>query len=578
MKKIYYFLFLLFIAFSCEKESVYNEAIINNDIPNTEYNNLVNDIALAVNHALTESEDFRSELKGAALEMFDGDYDVLFSNIIDKKITPTESAVTKGFTNDNFTIGDLLNSSLNTVGGSTTKALVANSGIGSIIDKYPNIQMSIPVNIETWDGKSVLPVIVVPDNYKENVTKYVPGYDKLGRRIWVDAINEPVNQAYIVIGNNERGGNIGFEGISFVDLPDPKNLSAQLTEAGIQLTWSMSSTKYVTGYNVYRMAAGDKYFAKIGEISSQNSRGYNDLSVSPNRKYSYYVEAFHINDSGCIVSEPSEIVTIVAPPFPEPVESFEAIVDSKNCVELRWINNNNQYNKDTKIYKRETGSADDYKLLTTLKNNESYIFDRSIQEGKRVTYRVSHSSFLGESPYQYDVVQMPYRDVNSNSSVYIKQIKIGSMRDLRKIESWIFGKPEFYVTVSNVDRLSREPYIVADKMDFKFNKRKTTSQLFKNRRVLEWKPDFWYDMLSFNIVEYDNVVVNVKCKVEMGVGYNTKNKFKTDFSGDSKVEMTLEFKNKVTSCGNAWLSYYDNPEQWLLFQNYGIELLISEKP
>src|SRR5690606_23914834 len=128
-----------------------------------------------------------------------------------------------------------------------------------------------------------------------------------------------------------------------------------------------------------------------------------------------------------------------------------------------------------------------------------------------------------------------YRDISQESPVYIKQIKFTDWT----LERWPAGKPEFYIAVSNVDA-GKEPYTVQEQIDCQFVDKTNVSQVFYGKEVLKWKPGFWYDMLTFTVLEYDKP--SSKYTFEISVAYNQKDEKKQGLqsTGASDFEITFE--------------------------------------
>jgi hypothetical protein len=532
----------------------------------SDYNLEIRDFSLAVRTAISDNNEFRKLIKTESLKMFDGDYDILLSNIVDKKIEPVtedQKSVDK-----DFNVRDLLencyNSSRTTSGLKDSKSI-----IDDLITKYPYLQISVPVNAEKWNDETYIPVITfLPEEYNDLTTSELTGYTSEGKTIAVDAVTLP-EEPVIVISMNERISLI-IDPVGIITPPNPYNLTGTLTESGIRITWQMPDTtdsNNTDGYYVYRKSASDATYLKISTISGSYNRSYDDNNVESAKVYSYFVVSY--NDSE--VSYPSNYLTMTAPLFPNPVTSFDAIQNAKYEIELRWQNDNSQYIKETRLYKYVVGITSGYQLLHSFSSVQHDYFDRDITPGKKIIYKVTHVTSLGESNPRYDFVQAPFRDVSQESPVYIKKIKFTDWR----IERWPAGKPEFYITVSNVDPVNKSPFKVQDQINCEFSSRSSTSQTFYGVKVLGWQPGFWYDMLTFTAVEYDRPSGELKLKI--GVGYNLKDSTKIGtLKTSGSAEYIITFQDKGEECGNSYIDYFDSPETWLEFPNYGVKILISE--
>ena len=558
----------IFIFQACEKNEIVendNILVVEELFQDNEYNTDFSDFAKAVSNALNTSSDFRKLVKNEALLMVDGDYDVILKRVINKKVTAPSTLKSAKV---NYTVKDLLEDSY-LISGQLDLKSTSTSIIDELSNKYPDLQIAVPVHAEDWDEENYIPTVTfLPLEYDDATTTTITGYDSQGNIVPIDVINEP-SKPVIVISENERLIDLEPDPDYPIVPSTPTNLSGIQTESGIRLTWEMpSGTKpfNTTGYYVYRKSAGTSTYAMISTVEGAYERSYDDNNIEASRSYSYYVMAYNQGET----SSPSNYITVIAPNYPKPVLSFDAIQNAKNEIELRWQNDHSQYILETRISKHVVGVTNGYQFLKSFTANEQDYFDHDVTVGKKVVYKINHVTSLGESNAKYDFIHVPYRDISQNSPVYIKQIKFNDW----EIERWPAGKPEFYVTVTNVDAGGKTPYKVQEDIDCQFSSRSSTSQVFTGKKVIDWKPGFWFDMLSFYVVEYDRSWG--KLDITASVGYNSKNQDSTGFKTSGKVAYSYTIENKGEKCGNSYLNYYDDPEVWLEFPNYGVEVLVSE--
>jgi hypothetical protein len=552
---------------ACEKQELIDDSSSEPTelFQDNEYNTDFSDLAKAVSNALKTNSSFRKIIKEEALLMIDGDYDVILKRVISKKVVPS---TTLKSVNLNYTVKDLLEDSY-----STSNQVKLKSSSSSIIDelsnKYPYMQIAVPVHAEEWDEENYIPTVTfLPLEYDDATTTTITGYDSQGNIVPIDVINKPAKPV-IVISENERLIDIEPDPDFPIEPFTPTNLSGIQTESGIRLTWEMPSVSKpsnTTGYYIYRKSSGTSSYLKIKTVVGAYERSYDDNNVEASRSYSYYVMAYYQVET----SSPSNFISITAPNYPKPVLSFDAIQNSTNEIELRWQNDHSQYILETKVSKHVVNVTNGYQFFKSFTANEQDYFDHDVTVGKKVVYKINHVTSLGESNAKYDFVQVPYRDISQNSPVYIKQIKFTDW----SLERWPAGKPEFYITVTNVDAGGKTPYKVQEDIDCQFSSRSSTSQTFTGKKVIDWKPGFWFDMLSFYVVEYDRSWG--KLDISASVGYNSKNADSTALSGVGKVAYSFTIQDKGEKCGNSYLNYYDDPEIWLEFPNYGVEVSVSE--
>ncbi len=497
--------------------------------------------------------------------MIDGDYDVILKRVISKKVAAPSTLKSAKV---NYTVKDLLEDSYSTSGKLSLKS-ASTSIIDELSNKYPDMQIAVPVSCGKLGWRKLYSTVTfLPLEYDDEQLLPLQVMILKVNIVPVDVINEPSETCNCYQWKREVDWYRADPDYPIVP-STPTNLSGTQTESGIRLTWEMpSGTKpfNTTGYYVYRKSAGTSSYTRIKTVVGAYERSYDDNNVEASRSYSYYVMAYYQGET----SSPSNYITLTAPNYPKPVLSFDAIQNSKNEIELRWQNDHSQYILETKVSKHVIGVTNGYQFLKSFTANEQDYFDNDVTVGKKVVYKINHVTSLGESNAKYDFVQVPYRDISQKSPVYIKKIKFSDW----KIERWPAGKPEFYITVTNVDAGGKTPYKVQDEINCKFSSRSSTSQTFYGKKVIDWKPGFWYDMLTFTVLEYDKPSGTLTLKAS--VGYNKKNIAKTGLDVAAGVDYEIKFSDKGEKCGNSYLNYFDEPEQWLEFPNYGVKVLVSE--
>lgn len=125
----------------------------------------------------TESADFRAALKEEALKKFDGDYDILYTNIRGKNI--------KGKQFDAYLDK-----------GETLKQAT----IEAILEKNPLLNIAIPLHSEKWNTSKHSLLVAALDSEESPVLK---AFDSQGKVYYIKHDVEP-NVPVIVVGYNER--------------------------------------------------------------------------------------------------------------------------------------------------------------------------------------------------------------------------------------------------------------------------------------------------------------------------------------------------------------------------------------
>jgi hypothetical protein len=583
-------LFSSFLFFSCatDADNVTPTVGKKAEMPEftTDYDKQINDLAQAVGKAVQNNDGFRGLIRDRAMQQFDGDYDVLMTQITDVTIPISDKNIATRSASSELSVRDLLQSYYSQ---NTTRAIPTESVIDEMERLYPALQISVPIHAEEWDPAIQAPTIVfIPEGYEEGTTTVVPGYDSNGDFVWVDAINEP-DYPVIVIGMNERVDDDGellklddipmiypFGDKNWDDSPSgevttpsaPTNLTGTVANNGIYLSWGHSETPEM--YYIYRKAYNGASYTKYATVTGSYNRSYTDYSVTSGRSYSYYVTAVNRDSYTVKESAPSNYVLANAPAVPAALSNFAATLSGKN-VELNW-NNDGDNLSSVKIEYAVPENSSYYNMLTTLNGGINYFIHNNTNKGKMTRYRASRTNANGTSDAKTDFIYVPYRNSAANSPVYIKQITYTD----GSAEGWIAGKPEFYLKIVGSTNDGKTVELQKD-MDFKFNKRSKSSQIFTDRHAYNWRyytDRDWYSTMTFYLEEYDRpsgeykFIANAKLNAKLS----------DNLGAEAGVGLEVAFKNKGNWCGSSYTNYFDNPEMWLTFPGYGAKVLISEKP
>lgn len=548
-------LLLMIGLFACQKDEI--NKVEQAKYMDTEHNQKLSQLAISVNKAIS-NKSFRNLIKDEAQKKFDGDFDILIKDIVNK---PVENHLKNKFSGkENVTVKELLEEYF--PDSYKKKFKSGSSIIDDLVKRYPDLQISVPVHNEEWDPDNYIPVVsFIPEEYEDQTIKSIPAFNNNDEEISIDAVNEP-SEPVIVIGHNERMMIIEPDD---TPPPTPSNLTGICTEAGIRLNWNMPSNAdhaNTWGYYVYRKSSSNTSYQLKSIVNGVNNRFFDDNSVVAGAVYSYYVMAYRDN----LKSPASNYITVTAPLMPNPVLSFDAIQHSLNEIELRWENDNSQYISYTQLSRHIVNVNSGYVPLKQFTPNQHDYFDHDISLGKKNIYKINHVTPTGTSNPKYDFVNIPYRDISKKSPVYIKEMFVS---DVKGVEEWWRGAPEFYVTVANVSG-DKTPYMIQEKLDFQFDHRTTYHVINGGSKILDWQPGFWYDMITFHVIEYNRGEV----KINLGVGYNKKNIAKTGFEAQGGVNFVYEAP-KYKNCGTYFFDYFDYPDQWLEFPNYGFKILVG---
>jgi hypothetical protein len=589
MKRIIY-IFALIISASfaaCDNnenevsKELQTEAIGELFEPN-EYNLDFKNFALAVGNAMKENKQFRKLIKREALSKFDGDYDILLRYVADKSIEQEGNSVQL---RSSFNVKDLLEGSYNSINSLNNANLRSGSSesiIEELIAKYPDLQITVPIHAEDWDDENDIPIVTfVPLEFEDGVTQLVTGYNPDGSITTLNAITPP-NQTVIVISENERVVSKPMDplrplepGVPIVDmyrdsLPplSPIDLTALQTGEGVALSWKKNQTPHpatIVGYHIYRKSASDANFILRAVNNGVNNTVYVDQTTLAGATYSYYITAYN----GAGSSDASNTVLVTGTGRPSALSSFEVKQNTINQIEVRWTTENNQYIQGTRLAKNVVGITNGYQSIGEFNSNTYDYFDNNVILGEKVIYRAYIYTETGYSNPKYDFVKVPYRDPSKKSQVRIKQIHCNG-----SVESWLRGSPEFCIKVLGVDK-DNKSYEIQSQIycDFEgsiFGWDETQNfDIF----VMDWKPDVWYDKLTFYVIEDDH---NDDTKITLKAEINYKTTA-NDLSVATTTGVEYSFSHDGEKIGYGYLDYFDEPDIKIEFPNYGFTMKFGKE-
>ena len=566
----------------------------------TDYNLDLRDFAMAVNEAVNTNKSFRKLIKEEALKMFNDDYDVIFSHVLDRQISQNDREISVNAPNRakaNYTVRDLFEDSYfalaekekvseKTMMAVKTSFDLTGSGmhksrglalLDALTTEYPNLQVSVPIHIEQLEDENYIPpVTFIPGEFNDGITPKVPGFFK-DSHVTVDALLEPTN-AHIVIGLNEW--------MDFYDEPEtivppaPTSLTGQATEHGILLSWSVptvANSGNAKGYNLYRINdAGSNFGVPYATITGVNNKLFTDVNITYATTYSYIVTAF--NEAGESVASS---VFSITPARPAAATKFEVNPSGANKAKLTWKFNSTDYTGTVKLSKRLYYEEEYFNVFGTPQISANEYTEYGVVPGQKFEYKIERETGVGISEAVYDFMYMPYRDVSKKSEVYIKEVMF---TDVPKIEAWIRGKPDYKIKVL---RAKNGGAATEEVTNIEFKGVRESNKWFSVNRLVksDWQPGFgdvtWYDVLSFYAVEHDggswdNIEFSVKSlqKITKEVLPSASPQKVANYAAivPIVVFLAVEVSSNVAKwvkkdddkIGQAYLNYYDDPNYTLV--------------
>lgn len=588
LKKInYLWLFLTTLhLFSCTTNELDVKVVQpeSREIINTSQNEVFDGVAQTISKLMRESTDFRRIVRKMALDKFDGDFDIMLKTLGEQPIADLSAVRGGGST---VTVSDLFNELY-----PATKSISREEILETLVEMYPLMQISVPFHADIWEDGYIPTVIFLDEEYQENVTKFVKGYNADGSEVWVDAINPP-DVPVIVVGFNERNGlsleeqeQMAYTYIQQVMSQAPRKvtprdseiigsankpfLSINVTSSNIYLSWTqptMSST--VLGYRIYRKAAGETNFTLITTNGGASNTTYYDTNYVSLQNYDYYVASYCMVGLAVFTAN-SNIVSCTAPVRPAPVESFTLTPLNTTRLMLSWVSPNT-YVDSLEIHRLNLLGEDEPSHIATIANPQSSpdTYVDNVEPGQKYMYQLINYLGGNYSTSVRDIYYAPYRNVHQTEDVYVN--KMGYSCDVSEIEGIFQGAPEFYLTILNPDEDGNVTRVGTDeRIIFTFNERSTKSQTFSDRLILNWLAgdEGWMDKITIHAAEYDRDAEGDSFKIDVSMNIKITEAVTIEL-GDIQIEYDYNPRKMDCSCGEIAINYFDNPERTYTFPNYG---------
>lgn len=558
--------FLLFCLISCAKDENIPSHLSKDIHIEQEYVVEVTDFVKALNKAIVENTDFRKLLKTEILKQIDGDYDLLVSQSLNMNVNPSSSFITKSSCADVISVNELLSYYYVDLVSPTKSSI---KPIDELLEEYPDLQISIPVNAEEWDTDSYIPdIAIVPLDYGSDI-QTLSGVDSEGNLIEIDAVNAP-SEPVIVVGRSER-----LSGISIarpIKIPTLSvSLSGVYTNGAIRLNYSMHGLAIIDSLTLYKTLPNSSTYEHLDiEFSSENK--YNDWNIIEGKEYSYYLVVTCRNSIGEVKNIISNTFTIIADSSaPNPVSNLQVVNEYAEKNYLTWDNNPNE-DYYTRIYRTTSEISDE--LIATVNPDVTHYYDEDVVPGEKWIYHVhkynpnNDRSSIEERTFLYN----PYRNPSAKSRVMLRKITI----DRNQVEGWFDGKPEFYITTFGTKK-STDGNLQIDTLgtiDYRFTVNENSSESL-NSLMADWSfydDNVYYPILNIHMLEYDRGRLECSVKADANVGV----KHNEDINIQAFGTFEYSLANNGQDCGTVQLRYYEDPSQTLVFSNLGASIVISE--
>jgi hypothetical protein len=549
--------FTLFIS-SCKKEAPAPGQSLPSlySVPDNDYDKNLEDIAVALNQSLDDAQ-FCKTLKSEVLLQADGDYEVILKSFVKR--------------NENIN-NTLLYSSL---GGDASKGA---SGI-SALEKYPKLQIAMPVNADKWDY-SVKPwILMLPEDYDDMTVKEVPAISPQGKKVMFKIDKEP-DFPVIVLGSNERSNNNGdlkFEynrlrqEVKFNPLEarakDVEGFTAfsatPVTNAmAVCLSWTFVYPDYLQPYDhffeIYRDDLTGGGFQKVGEASAWQTSYYDYDNVLPTRTYIYYVIA-KVDDFQTYNREQYEIFyysntdEAALPQIPTFTNNFNVDCTGPATMKLTWTVNNISNWTNLNI-ERYTAYNPMPVVIATLPITAVTYTDNLINPNPcyGVTYRYTLSAYNANNGFQqqYYCDEMLANRID-NQQLRATHVQFNSFDDMRRYEAWTRGEPEVMLSVNMVS--SGVPFNILSNVQIGGP---ASSGFDVYQDIWKWRVT---DPKVFTIsLNEDDGGSSSGVEVNLGVTVKLPKLFGSEVSTTFGVKGTVFKRANDDFIGTGYLYYWDN--------------------
>lgn len=301
---------LLLILNSCEKKDLSNNELESNINSKTwVYEKSSNDekaIVLARVFGISlNNSNFRAFIKSKALELWDGDYDILYENIKNIIIPGTS-----------FTVNQFLLNVANQYGQSLNPTVsFTETDLQRLMEIYEDFQISVPVLCDEWNTALYVPLVTfIPEDYEEETYTNINAYNSSGTVFQLSLEEDPLNPVVVLSScerieymNNLKAGSkitedvenkkrTPFSLIAFTNLSSPPEAPTMLTvNSGFAnqliLEWNDNSN-VENGFIVERSSSGSSGFIVIASLGV-NVNSYVDNNLQSGSQYFYRVKAYN---------------------------------------------------------------------------------------------------------------------------------------------------------------------------------------------------------------------------------------------------------------------------------------------
>jgi hypothetical protein len=512
MKKVIFYFFLSIATMqmfqNCSKDPEVNTGLSDqgNSFDVAKSDAITEEFSKIISLALKD-RDFRLFLKSEAEFQFDGEYDVPLSFVLDKQ----------------FKAGVTVTTLLEESDPTNTLKLGKSESMADFIKKnVPNIQVSIPVNIDKWNAENDIPFVICRPIQMSKTATELKAIKADGSVKMFSTKTKP-DEPIIVVRLSER-----------VD----RNLNLSVTKDGLCIG-KMSRKPAISAYNNRSsLKSTGKYQSKFIKIVD---------NLEPAKKQTIDMGIKSSTNSSIKVSnlKSSTTMAVPVPKIPYPSQ------DKKIEIDWNAVDGTTYY-----LLYRKLPSDADYKVYKTVTPN--YYIDQNLTPGLDYYYKVRSVKVVGESSEVSGfsdpvAATASLRTADCQEKIKYFYIDKGYASDL---EGWFDDDPEINIILASAST-STGGATATQIVD---------AQYLENDNQGRWN---YYDWSTFSWSGYaSSPIYTLRLMEDDGDGSSVKItigcKVPLKYITGSEVNVSAEFtiKSNDDNMGEFYVRFWDLPQSY----------------
>ena len=543
------------------------------------YDSNINDFAKFLAYSVSDYE-FRKLLKSGFIKRSTGDYEIIWKNI-------KNSPLGKG--NLNVTVGEFIVSNyINATNRKNSRDELCRK-LNNFEHSFKNLQIAMPIHCNEWDIENFEPLVAFIDSDFSEERGFINAYDRNGKIIQISSKIEP-DFPVIVVGLSERADSEGNIDTSIrimntsvmsipgeYDLTPPSNLSGTSSSAGIHLTWNYNGMYYPNLFEIQKNS-GTGYITLASVDGFE--RDYLDVNGLANGNTYYYRIRAYSDYHGYSIYSNAIGVTFTA--IPSPPSNFSVTNTSGNQMNLTWSNTLPYSYNSSIILKRRSVGMTEWQTIATLPSNLNSFIDNNVSTtypDNKYHYQIYYQTATGNSDAVFDVDYCTQR--TNGQPIYLNAIAI-PLGKLNEIESWVYGAPEFDITVGTMNSNGTEAAILKHKYRYEPQYRDLGiiwpgyDIIYLPGEIIldNWDKNFAQSVMSINIVEWDGEWLSGKLAINVSTVKPLKFKETGLIETAPSGSFELNFRKSDKNLSTEYYYYWENPCV-VRHYGYGIKVVFS---